>query len=341
MTGKGTPDRSAGVLLVDKSAGPTSHDVVVRAREALDIRRIGHTGTLDPFATGLLLLCVGSATRLVEYLHLLPKRYDATLRLGVQTSTHDPTGEITDRSEAWRGIGEDEIGRALERHTGRLRQRPPAYSAVRVGGERAFRAAREGRPLELEPREVEVHALELRGLELPELRISARVGTGTYIRALARDIGRDLGAGAHLRELRRTRIGPFDVSSAIPLEKLGPGVGADLPPEAPDVREPGTGPEAPASGAAGVSWWRSPAAALDWLPARGLTEEEVEKVVHGARIPRGEIRGATAPPPLSRGSDGVSHGGEELPVVLLHDGRLVAVGELEGERIQPRKVFRV
>lgn len=289
-----------GVLLVDKPAGPTSHDVVQRARRALGVGRIGHTGTLDPFATGLLLLCVGRATRLVRYFHELPKTYHADLELGVETSTHDPEGEVVVRSDAWRSLHRSRVEEVLERHTGLLEQVPPAYSAKRVEGERAHRRARRGEDVELPAEEVRVERLELLEFDPPRVVVEATVSTGTYVRALARDVGRELECGAHLRQLRRTAVGPFRVEDGIPTGEL----------EATDA-------EFLVTHAA----WRSPASALPWLPRRRLDGDERERVGHGARVPLGAVANATS------------------PVLLVHDDRLVAVAEVLDDELQPRVVF--
>lgn len=311
MTAKAGADGPVGVLLVDKDAGPTSHDVVSRVRRALGTRRVGHTGTLDPFASGLLLLLVGPATRLAEYFHLLDKTYVAVLRLGEETATHDPEGETVRTSDAWREVDADDLRAALGGHTGRQLQRPPAYSAKRVDGDRAHRAARAGREVELEPVEVTVHEAELRELSPPDARVRFRVGTGTYVRALARDVGRSLGCGAHLRSLRRTRIGPFGVGRATAL--------ADLE-------------EAPSPDAVGRGWL-APARGVAWLPSRDLDGSEAERVRNGRPVAARDV----APPALSGPDD--AGPGEALPVVLVHDGRLLAVAERRKDRLQPRKVF--
>ena len=207
------------VLPVDKPAGRTSHDMVAIARRALGTRRIGHTGTLDPFATGLLLLCIGRATRLAEYLTGLPKTYEATLRLGTATDTDDATGTVLAAAD-WRRCTATAIEAALHAQTGRLLQRPPAFSAKKVEGERAYRLARRGDAPELAPVEVHVYALDIFGLDLPDVRFRVTVSAGTYIRALARDAGAALGVGAHLVQLRRTAVGAFTVDTAVPGDRL-------------------------------------------------------------------------------------------------------------------------
>lgn len=300
-----TESRGRGLLLVDKPAGPTSHDVVGRVRRILGEGSVGHTGTLDPFATGLLLLLVGESTRLAEYFHRLDKAYRATLRLGRETDTHDRTGTTVSESEAWRTCSRRDVEGCLDAFRGEIRQRPPAYSAKRVDGRRAHEAAREGDELELEPERVTVHELELVGWEPPVAELRAVVGTGTYLRALARDVGRELGPGAHLTALRRTRIGPFDVDDAVPAEELEPGLGLDLP------------------------HFRPSAEAVDWLPRRRVSAEEARRVGHGQRIERGEIR------PGAAGS--LPESGD--PVALVGERGLVAVAEHLTNELQPRKVF--
>lgn len=306
MTTGGAEPRPPGILLADKPDGPTSHDVVERVRALLGTRSVGHAGTLDPFATGLLILCAGPATRLVEYLHLLDKRYEAILRLGRETETHDREGETASTSEAWREVTAGRLERALGSFTGRIRQRPPAFSAKKVDGRRAHRAARAGEEVELPREEVRVERLELLSWEPPDARVRAEVGTGTYIRALARDLGRELGCGAHLRALRRTAVGPFGVERAAP----------------PSALEEGTVPP---------SSWLTPAEALAWLPSRRLEAEEARRVGHGSRVPEGRI---DAP---SLGEPPGDPGG--LPVALVREGRLVAVAERLDGQLQPRKVF--
>ncbi len=213
---------AAGLLLVDKPEGPTSHDVISIVRLASGLRRVGHTGTLDPFASGLLLLCLGWATRLAEYLTPLSKSYRGVIRLGQRTDTHDRTGAETDRNEGWRDLDEGAITRALESQIGTLEQLPPAYSAKKKAGQRAYAVARAGGAVELRPQSVTIANIELRSLELPDVAVEVECSSGTYIRAIARDLGEALGVGAHLAELRRTRIGPFSVDDAIVVERGTP-----------------------------------------------------------------------------------------------------------------------
>lgn len=204
-----------GVLPVDKSEGPTSHDVVAVARKALDMRRIGHTGTLDPFATGLLVLCLGQATKLAQYLTGLDKSYEATARLGVATDTLDRTGEVIAETDAWETLDEARVREAFEGQRGERAQTPPAFSAKRVGGKKSYQLARAGEAVELAPVDVTIHGLEVVAINGPDVRFRLRCSSGTYVRAVARDAGETLGVGAHLTALRRTAVGPFDVEDAV------------------------------------------------------------------------------------------------------------------------------
>jgi tRNA pseudouridine55 synthase len=209
---------------VDKPAGPTSHDVVARVRKALRTRAVGHTGTLDPFATGLLVVLVGRATRLARFVEQQPKTYAATIRLGTCTTTDDLTGEViaAPRDRRLRPPELAEIATTLQRLAGPGRQRPPAFSAKHVGGERSYAKARRGEAVPLAEIEIVVHAVELLGYAYPDLQIRTVVSPGTYVRALARDLGEQLGSGAHLVALRREAIGPLRVEEAIALERVGP-----------------------------------------------------------------------------------------------------------------------
>jgi tRNA pseudouridine55 synthase len=289
-----------GVLPVDKPEGPTSHDVVARARRALGERRAGHTGTLDPFASGLLLLCVGPSTRLAEYLTALPKRYRATLRLGLSTDTDDRTGAPISRSEAWTSLPEAAVRAALEDQRGERLQLPPRYSAKKVGGERLYAAARRGEEVEREPARVVIHSLEVLEIALPEVEFEVECSSGTYIRAIARDAGEALGVGAHLTRLRRTRIGGIDVDGALGLERLGE----------PDAVRAVLLP---------------PRRAVSHLPQVVLDEDGLRALSHGRPVP--------APPALAASA-------EALPIALLApDGALAAFGVVRGEVIHPRKVF--
>lgn len=208
------------VLPVDKPVGPTSHDVVGAARRGLGTRRVGHTGTLDPFASGLLLLCIGRATRLAEYLTGMEKSYEAVARLGVRTDTLDREGSVVEERGEWTDITTERLAGALASFRGEQQQIPPQFSAKKVDGEAMHRRARRGERVELEPCAVTIHEIELIAVELPDVRFSVRCSSGTYIRSIARDLGDALGVGAHLTELRRTSVGSFHVDRAIQVDDL-------------------------------------------------------------------------------------------------------------------------
>ena len=210
---RGEPEHPGAVFLVDKPSGPTSHDIVRDIRRWTNLRRVGHGGTLDPLATGLLPIFVGVATRLNEYLASYSKSYEATVLLGAATDTDDSEGEVISTAEV-PALSAAEIETQLAAFRGTIEQAPPRYSAVKVGGVAAHRAARAGQPLEIEPRTVTIHELELLSLDLPQLRLAMRVSTGTYVRAVARDLGAALGCGAHVIEMRRTRIGDLTADDA-------------------------------------------------------------------------------------------------------------------------------
>ncbi|MEP6619929.1 MAG: tRNA pseudouridine(55) synthase TruB [bacterium] len=215
-----------GLLLVDKPAGVTSHDVVLAARRAFGESRIGHAGTLDPFATGLLVLLLGRATRLLPHLDGVPKEYDAVIALGSETDTDDLLGIVVREAPA---PDDEAIASAITQLTGTLDQVPPAYSAKRVAGRRAYEAARSGESLTLAPSQVTVFEWRDMLREGNRLRATIACGGGTYIRALARDLGRLTGSAAHLAELQRVRSGPFRVADAVSLQVLLEG-GATLRP---------------------------------------------------------------------------------------------------------------
>ena len=229
-----------GVLVVDKPAGPTSHDIVNRARRVFRLRRIGHTGTLDPFATGVLPLCLGRATRLARFLGDGDKVYRATVQAGFATSTDDLTGTPLSEPGAPQ-LETEQVRVALERFVGIHDQLPPAYSARRVAGRRMYEMARRGEEVPRTPRAVTIHAIELVGVESDRIEIEVRCSPGTYIRSLARDLGEALGTGAHLAALRRTRSGAFVLEQAVPGDDLAAGRDrlvplADTLPQLPAVR---------------------------------------------------------------------------------------------------------
>lgn len=210
-----------GLLVVDKPAGPTSHDVVAQVRRLANTRRVGHAGTLDPMATGVLVLGLGRATRLLGYLAAGEKSYAGRIRLGQRTSTDDAWGEVVAQSAGAAGLDEAAVRAAAATLRGELAQVPPAFSAVQVGGRRAYARARAGEHVELAPRTVVVHRFEVLRVqpvgELLDVDVEVDCSAGTYIRALARDLGAALGVGGHLSSLRRTRAGRFDVAQAASL----------------------------------------------------------------------------------------------------------------------------
>lgn len=246
------------MLLVDKPAGLTSHDVVARARRALRTDRIGHAGTLDPFATGLLILLVGRATRLLPYLDAEPKTYEAVIRFGAETTTDDCTGEVVRQAPPPDSAAVDHAIAAL---SGAIDQVPPAFSAKKVAGRRAYAVARRGETVPLAPVRVVVHSWTVRGRSADELQATITCGGGTYIRALARDLGRHAGSAAHLAALRRVRSGAFSVTDALALDALDRAPAALLP-------------------------MRTAVAAL---PAQAVSDGELQRIGHGnsvdARIP--------------------------------------------------------
>lgn len=247
------PPAREGVLLVDKPAGMTSHDVVGMVRRAIGERRIGHAGTLDPFATGLLVLLVGRATRLLPYVSGEPKVYEATIRFGMETTTDDLDGDELRVA----GLPPDEaIADAIPLLTGSIMQRPPAFSAKQVGGVRAHAAARRGEMLELAPVPVQVHAWTLLERRDADLAVRITCGGGTYIRALARDLGRATGSAAHLVRLRRMRSGAFDVAQAVTVDDVASGKAPLLP----------------------------PIAAVPELPIHALGSSEIVRVSHGQAL---------------------------------------------------------
>jgi tRNA pseudouridine55 synthase len=216
-----TPTRDGGgLLLVDKPAGMTSHDAVAIVRRAAKTRRVGHTGTLDPFATGLLVVLMGRGTRLIPYVDGEPKVYEATIRFGSETDTDDGTGEVVREAAP---PSDQAISEAIGQLTGDIDQLPPAYSAKKVGGVRAYDAARKGTALTLAPARVSVHEWTLLERTATDLRVRVTCGGGTYIRALARDLGRLSDSAAHLTELRRVKSGPFDVKDAVTVDAIRAG----------------------------------------------------------------------------------------------------------------------
>lgn len=305
MTG---PASLMGLLPVDKPAGPTSHDIVDRVRATLGIRRVGHTGTLDPFASGLLLLLVGRATRLAEYLHLPLKSYRAVALLGRSTDTDDLHGDILteDPSERWRALSVEDVTGALSSFRGALRQRPPLFSAKKVGGESAYRKARRGEAVDLPSVDVEVDEIMLEAFEAPRVTFRVSCSTGTYIRSLARDLGEALGTGAHLEELRRTAVGNFRVEDALGSEEL------DDPEKVRRALLP-------------------PDQALGHLVIARLRGVAAQRFTHGGEV---EVGGVDVT--VEEDSNRVLS--EGAPVAVVGEETFLGVGERRGERIRPRKV---
>ena len=215
----GEPLAASGLLLIDKPAGITSHDVVAKVRRTLGVRKVGHSGTLDPAATGLLLVGVGRATRLLRFLGDLPKVYEGRGVLGVETDTLDAEGTVVRESPV--KVSERRLEAAMRRFVGDLDQVPPAYSAVKVGGEKLYQAARRGERVEAPPRKVHVDTFDLRRFDSPVFDFVVRCSSGTYVRSLVADVGLELGCGAHLQRLRRTAIGPFGLETARPPDDPG------------------------------------------------------------------------------------------------------------------------
>jgi tRNA pseudouridine55 synthase len=209
-----------GALIVDKPAGPTSHDVVARVRRALRTRRVGHTGTLDPLATGVLPLVIGRATRLASLLSGADKEYEAAVRLGLATETYDAAGRTGQPPEPPDGVDYEQIDRALAAFRGTFDQSPPAYSAKKIDGVAAYKLARQHRPVQPRAVPVTVTQLSLQGYDHGLARLRVQASAGFYVRSLAHDLGQRLGCGAHLETLRRVRAGTFEEDSAIPLDAI-------------------------------------------------------------------------------------------------------------------------
>ncbi len=289
----------SGVLVVDKPVGMTSHDVVQAVRRGSNIRRAGHTGTLDPRASGVLVILLGPAVRLSEYVAASDKRYQAVIQLGTTTDTYDGDGRTTSTSSPM-DVTEEQFNTELQKFVGRIEQVPPPYSAIKVQGRKAYDMARAGEQFELEPRIIDVYSLELLEWAPPEVVIDVNCSSGTYVRSLAHDLGQRLGCGATLTGLRRTKNGRFTLRDAIPLRKLN------------DAFVDG-------------SWYQYliPAAdALSDWPAIELTNEYMDAIRHGHRIPAAAGSGPKA--------CGISEQGE-----------LVALLELDAAKMewQPKKVF--
>jgi tRNA pseudouridine55 synthase len=209
----------SGMLNINKPKGITSHDVVARVRRLAGQRKVGHTGTLDPLATGVLLVCLGQATRLIEYLVNDSKQYRATIRFGLTTDTLDAEGRVIKRSDP-SGLSEAHLRELLPTFLGEIEQIPPLFSALKRGGQPLYKRARAGEAVEIEPRRVTIHALTWVDWQPPDLTLDITCSSGTYIRSLARDLGEAAGVGAHLIELIRTASGRWQLAQAVPLERL-------------------------------------------------------------------------------------------------------------------------
>ncbi|MBL8097787.1 MAG: tRNA pseudouridine(55) synthase TruB [Anaerolineales bacterium] len=294
----------SGALVVDKPVGMTSHDVVQAIRNGTGLRRAGHTGTLDPRASGVLVILVGPAVRLSEYVSASDKRYQAIIRLGGTTDTFDAEGKFTPTKDPI-NVTEAEFEEALKTFVGEIEQVPPAHSAVKVGGRKAYEMARKGEEVELEPRKITVHHLEVLEWTPPEVVIDVHCSSGTYVRSLANDLGQKLGCGAYLVGLRRTKSGKFTLRDATPLRKLQEAFNAG-------------------------NWYQflipAAEALADW-PSVELNPDEVEGVRHGHRVKAKEAD------TVNEKVRGISTQGE---LVALMELTVQADGSKEW---QPKKVF--
>ena len=292
--------RVSGVLIVDKPIGMTSHDVVQHVRRGTRIKRAGHTGTLDPRASGVLVVLVGPAVRLSEFVSASDKHYQAVIKFGMTTDTYDLEGEVTSRRPV--DISFEELEEALSGFVGEVEQTPPVYSALKINGKPAYEYAREGKEIEMEARTVTVHSLELLDWDPPEAVIDIQCSSGTYVRSLASDLGEKLGSGATLTGLRRTKSGKFGLRDAVSLRRLE---------------------EAFENG----DWYKYllPAAEAlgDWYTIV-LTPDQIDDVSHGHRVP-GEANLEHAQKARAIGEDG------ELVALMEYDS--------ETNEWQPRKVF--
>jgi tRNA pseudouridine55 synthase len=305
------PHGPDGVLVVDKDAGPTSHDVVSGVRRLFSTRKVGHAGTLDPPATGVLLVGLGRATRILRFLQRLEKAYEATVVFGVTTSTQDATGEVLERRPCT--FGERELQEASQELVGDIEQVPPMVSAVKVGGEPLYRAARRGQVVERAPRPVRVYELSVTGFDPGRGTAGMRVrcSSGTYVRTLGADLGERLGCGAHLSSLRRVAIGSFGEREAVRLDRLGPLL--------PDDR---------------LAHLLPMATALRDLPALTVEGPALEGVRNGRRLDPAGAGVAAGAGPDARGP------GEGGPVAVLDpQGELVAVYEPIGGSLHPAAVL--
>lgn len=306
MTASRGPAAAAGLVVVDKPAGWTSHDVVARVRRLAGTRRVGHAGTLDPMATGVLVLGVERATKLLTYLVGVGKSYHATIRLGAATVTDDAEGEVTSRCDpaALPSVTADRLAAAVARLTGDLQQVPSAVSAIKVDGKRSYARVRAGESVQLPARPVTVSRFEIVEVRPGEgvLDVDVRVdcSSGTYVRALARDLGEDLGVGGHLTALRRTRVGPYGLELARTLDQLG----AEF---------------------AVIGLEQAARAAF---PVRELDAEEARRLGHGMWLPAaGTVTVAGAVVPATASTDPIA--------AFAPDGTLVALVREQGAVARP------
>jgi len=214
------PNQPAGVLLVDKPAGITSHDVVDRVRRIFRMKKVGHAGTLDPIATGLLIILVGKATKISQFLMSLDKEYDGTFRLGQATDSHDSEGEIQEEKPVPEDLTEEALRNLANEFIGDQYQTPPMFSAKKVDGQPLYKLARKGKTVEREPRFIHVSKFDIRNVELPGGEFTIACSKGTYVRTLLHDLGQKIGCGAHMTGLRRTNIDKFSIDDANTLEDL-------------------------------------------------------------------------------------------------------------------------
>jgi tRNA pseudouridine55 synthase len=301
----------AGLVVVDKPAGWTSHDVVARMRRFANTRRVGHAGTLDPMATGVLVLGIGSATRLLGFVGGADKDYSATIRLGVATVTDDAEGEVISRTDAAH-VTEESIARAIRALTGEILQVPSSVSAIKVNGVRSYARVRAGEGVSLQARPANVSRFDVHsqrcgedhGVGWVDLEVSVTVSSGTYVRALARDLGAALGVGGYLSALRRTRVGGLGLDRAVTLDTLGSLVDSGAPLPIVALAD----------------------AARDILPCRTVTAAEADDLSHGRRVSR---------IPADGNPDA------EHPIALLGpDGALLALAIVGGEHsLRPSVVF--
>ncbi|MEO0811369.1 MAG: tRNA pseudouridine(55) synthase TruB [Myxococcota bacterium] len=282
-----------GILVVDKPIGPTSHDVVSAVRRAIRQKKVGHTGTLDPNATGVLPLVIGQATKIARFFSGGDKGYDAVVRLGVTTTTLDAVGDVVEEKPVT--VTEEQVREAVESFQGEIEQLPPMYSAKKVDGKRLYELARKGVEVEREPKKVRIDKIEVLSYEAPDIHLVVHCSSGTYVRVIAEDIGAKLGCGGHLLSLRRTFVGPFDLEQCVALDAL-----EDDPSLA---------------GAQLVNM----ADALSHLPTVSLPKDLAKMVSSGYQLTVGDLH-ALDLPEFSKG---------ELVTLLHDDGHLLAVANAE------------